>query len=416
MEDPAEIAALCQEYIGSLDNTPHEVTHILKEIQHKDNKVQELLPKLQSRETQLRELLNKGSPGAPASAGGTVGATANSSSNSSSNLNEQDKAKAEKLLERIKQDYRRVDEWSSHKELLSTRLWRIVHGHNERLKETFEKVSPAVMNIAESNVAMSHHGTTTPATIINASKAAGGGSSILGAIASAFGIGGMPALTGGAGRMSAGDDYASGGLKRKAASGLSLSTGMASPSIVRPLSSTPGPKAGRQGSAETPTLAAGLGSPSTSGYQLETPSRGTLGASASSLGRPRKSGGGSLKSRPSALSNRADLVDNTLDAGFDLDDSLVNGTLAAGLEGEEADEKDETLYCFCQKVSYGEMIGCDNDDCKYEWFHLDCVGLCKPLPQVWYCSDCQQRMKKEKEAKKEGSVGVDGRSQKKRKK
>ena len=40
MEDPAEIAAVCQEYVASLDNVPHEVTHILKEIQHKDAKVQ----------------------------------------------------------------------------------------------------------------------------------------------------------------------------------------------------------------------------------------------------------------------------------------------------------------------------------------------------------------------------------------
>jgi len=52
------------------------------------------------------------------------------------------------------------------------------------------------------------------------------------------------------------------------------------------------------------------------------------------------------------------------------------------------DNDDEALYCFCQKPSYGEMIGCENDECNYEWFHLDCVKLKPPLPEHWYCSDC----------------------------
>lgn len=33
------------------------------------------------------------------------------------------------------------------------------------------------------------------------------------------------------------------------------------------------------------------------------------------------------------------------------------------------------VYCFCNRVSYGEMIACDNPDCDIEWFHMDCVGL-----------------------------------------
>lgn len=39
-------------------------------------------------------------------------------------------------------------------------------------------------------------------------------------------------------------------------------------------------------------------------------------------------------------------------------------------DGPEADgdaDADDTLYCFCQQRSYGEMIGCDNDACEYEW-------------------------------------------------
>lgn len=45
----------------------------------------------------------------------------------------------------------------------------------------------------------------------------------------------------------------------------------------------------------------------------------------------------------------------------------------------------EKLYCYCQSVSYGEMIGCDNDDCAKEWFHLDCLGLKQAPSGTWYC-------------------------------
>lgn len=51
--------------------------------------------------------------------------------------------------------------------------------------------------------------------------------------------------------------------------------------------------------------------------------------------------------------------------------------------------KNDELFCICQQVSYGEMIACDNDDCKVEWFHLSCVGLNEsPSGVNWYCKDC----------------------------
>jgi len=40
----------------------------------------------------------------------------------------------------------------------------------------------------------------------------------------------------------------------------------------------------------------------------------------------------------------------------------------------EADAN-EPRYCICNQVSFGEMVGCDNDSCVREWFHLGCVGL-----------------------------------------
>ena len=51
----------------------------------------------------------------------------------------------------------------------------------------------------------------------------------------------------------------------------------------------------------------------------------------------------------------------------------------------------EPVYCICNQVSFGEMIGCDNSDCEVEWFHYPCVGLSAPPPGKWYCPDCQAR-------------------------
>lgn len=58
----------------------------------------------------------------------------------------------------------------------------------------------------------------------------------------------------------------------------------------------------------------------------------------------------------------------------------------------------EPIYCFCNYVSYGNMVRCDNTNviykfssflfylqCPKEWFHFNCVGL-KNLPKgKWFC-------------------------------
>jgi hypothetical protein len=57
----------------------------------------------------------------------------------------------------------------------------------------------------------------------------------------------------------------------------------------------------------------------------------------------------------------------------------------------DAEGEDTREYCFCHALSYGEMIGCENDQCPYEWFHLECVGLREPPSEsvVWYCPECR---------------------------
>lgn len=52
-------------------------------------------------------------------------------------------------------------------------------------------------------------------------------------------------------------------------------------------------------------------------------------------------------------------------------------------------DPDEPTYCLCDQVSYGEMIGCDNDDCEIEWFHFNCVGLSNKPKGKWFCPNCR---------------------------
>ena len=82
-------------------------------------------------------------------------------------------------------------------------------------------------------------------------------------------------------------------------------------------------------------------------------------------------------------------------------------------------DPNEPRYCLCNGVSFGTMIQCDNDvsedvataapassgkrsrnkqkltppkqNCKYEWFHLECVGLSEIPARTtkWYCPECR---------------------------
>ncbi|XP_078253210.1 inhibitor of growth protein 2 [Rhinoraja longicauda] len=52
-------------------------------------------------------------------------------------------------------------------------------------------------------------------------------------------------------------------------------------------------------------------------------------------------------------------------------------------------DPNEPTYCLCNQVSYGEMIGCDNEECPIEWFHFSCVGLTYKPKGKWYCPKCR---------------------------
>lgn len=69
---------------------------------------------------------------------------------------------------------------------------------------------------------------------------------------------------------------------------------------------------------------------------------------------------------------------------------------APGSEAEDGDAGGgaDVKYCLCKRPAYGEMVGCDNDQCTVgnSWFHLSCVGLSAAPEGKWYCPDCTKKM------------------------
>ncbi|KAI8367983.1 hypothetical protein EDC96DRAFT_505961 [Choanephora cucurbitarum] len=53
-------------------------------------------------------------------------------------------------------------------------------------------------------------------------------------------------------------------------------------------------------------------------------------------------------------------------------------------------DPNEPVYCYCQGVSYGEMVACDNADCDIEWFHIACVDLKAAPKGKWFCDNCSK--------------------------
>ncbi|KAH7106867.1 hypothetical protein BKA62DRAFT_685327 [Auriculariales sp. MPI-PUGE-AT-0066] len=57
-------------------------------------------------------------------------------------------------------------------------------------------------------------------------------------------------------------------------------------------------------------------------------------------------------------------------------------------DGDQDGELDEKQYCYCNQISYGDMVACDNEECPREWFHLGCIGITSAPKGSWYCDDC----------------------------
>ncbi|GAB7340147.1 hypothetical protein MBLNU457_6628t1 [Dothideomycetes sp. NU457] len=81
------------------------------------------------------------------------------------------------------------------------------------------------------------------------------------------------------------------------------------------------------------------------------------------------------KRRATSRRNRAETPDEEPPAPAETEE--VNDEVEDEEEENDHDPDDpnEPKYCYCGRGSYGQMIACDNPNCKKEWFHLECTGL-----------------------------------------
>ncbi len=54
------------------------------------------------------------------------------------------------------------------------------------------------------------------------------------------------------------------------------------------------------------------------------------------------------------------------------------------------EKESNPLYCYCNSVeNSGIMVGCDNEMCKLQWFHIECLGEGFVVPTgEWFCAEC----------------------------
>ena len=60
--------------------------------------------------------------------------------------------------------------------------------------------------------------------------------------------------------------------------------------------------------------------------------------------------------------------------------------VAHGAGERSSSDRSPAAFYHCSGVEHGQMVGCDDDDCPYQWFHLDYLKLkAFPKSKTWYC-------------------------------
>lgn len=122
--------------------------------------------------------------------------------------------------------------------------------------------------------------------------------------------------------------------------------------------------------------------------------------------RSHKKGAGLLAQQSLRRARAAESLNGALSA--DAEDQDLDEMSDVNMDGDGADEDER--YCYCDDISYGEMVACDNKNCMREWFHLRCVGLEKAPGKntKWFCDECKELAKKDKNGGRVGSVSGSG--------
>ncbi|KDQ64185.1 hypothetical protein JAAARDRAFT_43346 [Jaapia argillacea MUCL 33604] len=349
-----EAAAIAAEYISTLDNLPNEVQFILSEIRYKDTRTQELQREIQKETSRYvrQSLPGNPSPSAPSPSPSPATPNPNGTSGPSTTA----------YQAKMTASYAQIEQLANEKVALAKRMAELIHRAKAKLDFDLARVL-----IAQGEVDPSSTG--------------------VGAVGSGIG-------------WAAGYGVGVGGFGQapvpQAPNVIALSSALGR----NPVREVNERLAGSIALPEIPNIGAGavpqkkrkLGA-QTSVTSIKLPSPSPAPSFAVQPARPSK-----LSQQiyiPSSRGRRAAATTIKLEQEEEEDaegeDDLEGEGEIEGVEGEEGEEaegEDKELYCFCQKLSYGEMIGCDNTGCRYQWFHLSCVNLKPPLPETWYCDEC----------------------------
>lgn len=118
--------------------------------------------------------------------------------------------------------------------------------------------------------------------------------------------------------------------------------------------------------------------------KLGLPPAGALGAIAESGGGGAKGGATGQRKRAKGAAAAAAGAAPAAPQGTPSSGDLYAAALAM------ADPMEPT-YCYCKRISFGEMIACEHPECPIEWFHFECVRLTPENRPKGECSGGRRR-------------------------
>ncbi|WWC88541.1 uncharacterized protein L201_003452 [Kwoniella dendrophila CBS 6074] len=353
---PEEAAHAAAELVSSLDNLPGEVVFLLEEIREKDVRINQLIQRINTRHIGLTKTAKQSSnlPSSIAQFNLPLGQGINNLPIEHLNIKDQQN------LIKIKNEWIKVELLQDEKIKLSERIERLLNRAKERAKfewlkiggkEILDKDIPSLLS-SSSSINLNINGEIKPN------------------LSSLQGINGLNEL--GHNDLilpSTGLGTGSDGRPQKKRKPNTISIASPSSSIASSLAMPPPPAPIR------PSISSRSNTSTSNKLQINS-----RHSSVTALTDPDADG--------------EDIDLDLLDAEGEIDNLIENGNENENETGENENENetDDTIYCICQQRSYGEMIGCDNESCEYEWFHVKCVDISGPLPDTWYCPDCVKKL------------------------
>ncbi|ROW11200.1 hypothetical protein VMCG_01440 [Cytospora schulzeri] len=363
--EPLDPALILDDWTNRVANLPEEIKFIQEEITDKDRKVAECLRIIDDKDSKIQKWIRVNSSAEP-------------------------NPREETYRKTVREQYARADELAAEKLQLTQRLQSIMDKHlkylDRQIKSLYDRNEPGFTDPDELPSLL------RPSAANNSAPSARSVNPSANPITAALSPLANPSSTL--------------GPKNAAVNGVLGGAPNPSSGLARHQSLQPGTPKGntstgiqRAGSAGPRTVLKGGAAPGRKGTPSGSISRSSkkgtpAGVHKSGLQRVRKS----TKNSPSSAAE-SELSDA---------DSGISGEEEGGVRTKREHDEDDHMYmddddgsdnrkyCVCQKVSFGDMIACDNEACPYEWFHWSCVGL-KSEPQqggTWYCPVCTEAMKK----------------------